>query len=373
MMNKKYKEIGIGIIGTGFMGKCHANAFRSVSGIFNLPITPRLEIIADVNKKVAMKSSASSGFKKITNNWNELVEDPKVDIVSITTPNSLHEEMAIKAISYKKTVYCEKPLSINSISAKKMVKIAKINKSITMVGFSFLRNPMIKMAKKIIESGQIGDIKTFSGIHAENYMQEHVPHSFRTSLDEGGGALMDLGSHIISLARFLLGPIKEVVGIEENNINARLGKNKKLKKSEIDDRSIFIAQFENGITGNFEACWNYYGSNMNLGFEITGSKGAINFNQQRMNELELYKDGFKGFSLIEAGPEHKPYGNFCPAPGHHLGFNDLKVIEVAELLLAQANNKTCFPDFEEAYKVQLVIDAVKKSSKEKKWIKIHSL
>ena len=103
-MTKNFKEIGIGIIGTGFMGKSHANAFRSVAGIFNLPIMPRLEVIADVSEKVAMKSSASSGFNKITDNWRELVEDPKVDIVSITTPNSLHEEMAIKAISFKKDV-----------------------------------------------------------------------------------------------------------------------------------------------------------------------------------------------------------------------------------------------------------------------------
>ena len=101
-MNKKNTEIGIGIIGTGFMGKAHANAFRSVAGIFNLPISPRLEVIADLNKNEAIKSSASSGFNKITDNWKELVEDPNVDIVAITTPNSLHEEMALKAISLKK-------------------------------------------------------------------------------------------------------------------------------------------------------------------------------------------------------------------------------------------------------------------------------
>jgi predicted dehydrogenase len=369
-MNKKNTEIGIGIIGTGFMGKAHANAFRSVAGIFNLPISPRLEVIADLNKNEAIKSSASSGFNKITDNWKELVEDPNVDIVAITTPNSLHEEMALKAISLKKTVYCEKPLSVNSSSAKKMFRMAKSNKIITMVGFSYLRNPMIYLAKNIIESGQIGEIKTFSGVHLENYMQEHVPHSFRTRVKDGGGALMDLGSHIVSIARFLLGPIKEVVGIEENNVEARLDVNKKLKKSEVDDRSIFIARFKNGVTGNFESCWNYYGTNMNLGFEITGTKGAIKFNQEKMNELQLCKDYSQGFLKIEAGPEHKPYENFCPAPGHHLGFNDLKVIEVAELLLAHINNKPCLTDFEEAYQIQLVIDAVKKSSIQKKWIKI---
>jgi hypothetical protein len=113
---------------------------------------------------------------------------------------------------------------------------------------------------------------------------------------------------------------------------------------------------------------------MNLGFEIIGSKSAIRFNQQRMNELLIYKtntkNGRDGFTRIETGPEHPPYGNFCPAPGHHLGFNDLKIIEVAELLRAYSNKTKCFPDFEEAYEVQRVVDAIKKSSKEKKWIKL---
>ena len=228
------------------------------------------------------------------------------------------------------------------------MKDAAQNKNIiTMVGFSFLQNPMIKLAKEMIQSNEIGKIISFKGIHAENYMPENAPHTFRTDHTGGGGALMDLGSHIISIARYLLGPIEEVVGVEETLIKKRkISNNEKFSKSKVDDRSIFIARFQKGYTGSFEACWSYTGSKMNLGFEIIGTKAAISFNQQQMNELLIYKTNTKsgrdGFMRIETGPEHPPYGNFCPAPGHHLGFNDLKVIEVSELLRAHSNKKKCY-------------------------------
>jgi len=368
---KKEKKVGIGLIGSGFMGKAHANAFRSVSGIFNLPLIPNLEVIADINLKSLKNSQASSGFMRLTDKWKDLIKDKNVDIVAITTPNILHKEMALYAIALGKTVYCEKPLSIDSKSASKMAIKAKSNKIITMVGFTFLRNPMIHLAKNIIDSGEIGEIRTFSGIHAEDYMGDEVSHSFRTTANSGGGALMDLGSHIISIGKFLLGSITEVVGIEENNVPMRLDVlKKKLIKSEVDDRSIFMARFSKGVIGNFEACWNYTGSNMKLAFEVTGSKGAIKFNQERMNELLFYSKKTRGFSKIESGPEHQPYGNFCPAPGHHLGFNDLKIIEVADLINAHHNRDPVFTDFEEGYQIQLIIDAVKKSSKYKRWVKV---
>ena len=375
ILSNKKKQVGIGLIGSGFMGKAHANAFRAVSGIFNLPVEPTLEIVADINEISAKKASISLGFSRYTSDWLTLINDPMVDIVAITTPNVLHEKMSLSAISNGQTVYCEKPLSINSKSAKKMKDAAKNKGIITMVGFSFLQNPMIKLAKAMIESNEIGKIISFKGIHAENYMPENASHTFRTDHTGGGGALMDLGSHIISIARYLLGPIEEVVGVEETIIKKRKNlNNKKISKSKVDDRSIFIARFQKGYTGSLEACWSYTGSKMNLGFEIIGSKAAISFNQQRMNELLIYKtntkNGRDGFTRIETGPEHPPYGNFCPAPGHHLGFNDLKIIEVAELLRAYSNKTKCFPDFEEAYEVQRIVDAIKKSSKEKKWIKL---
>ena len=143
---------------------------------------------------------------------------PEVDVVAITAPNHLHAEMALSAIDAGKAVYCEKPLSTDAASAKVMRDAAVTAGVCTMVGFNFLRNPMVKLARQIIESGELGEVTAFRGIHAENYMADpDVPHSFRTDAAGGGGALSDLGSHIISIARYLLGPIDSVVGSAANH------------------------------------------------------------------------------------------------------------------------------------------------------------
>ena len=194
-------DIGIGLVGSGFMGRCHANAFRAVSGLFDLGATPRLEMLADASPELAAQAAEALGFARSTGDWSGLVKDAGVDIVAITAPNVLHAPIAHAAIAAGKTVYCEKPLSTTAASALKMTEAAEAAGLVTLVGFNFLRNPMIGLAREIIAGGEIGEITGFRGRHAENYMADpQVPHSFRTD-PAGGGALADIGSHIISMAR----------------------------------------------------------------------------------------------------------------------------------------------------------------------------
>lgn len=368
------KILNIGLIGSGFMGKAHANAFRNVSSFFNdLKFEPVLHTIADANKKLGDRAKMNLGFQNSTGDWRELIDNPDIDLVSITSPNTLHEPMALRAIQKNKIVYCEKPLSHDLKSAKKMLLAAKKNNTLTLVGYNYLRSPMINLAKEIIDSGEIGEIWGFRGIHAENYMTDpKIPHSFRTDI-KGGGALNDIGSHILSIARYLLGPLREVIGQSETFIKNRKDKTVS-KKVKIDDRTIFLGKFSSGLLGSFEACWASTGQKMNLSYEIIGSKGSIKFSYERLNELHFYsskyKKKFHGYSKIEAGPEHYPYGNFCPAAGHQLGFNDLKIIEVAHLLECYEKKIDASPGFEEAFEIQKTLDAIHKSCKEKKWIKV---
>ncbi len=372
------KSVGIGLIGAGFMGRCHANAFRSVAGLFDVPVAPELISLADVTDEAARDSAKALGFAEGTGDWRRLIDDPRIGIVAITAPNSLHEEMAIAAIEAGKTVYCEKPLSVTTQSARRMTEAASAAGVVTMVGFNFLRNPMIKLAHEIIASGEIGDVTGFRGIHAENYMADpDVPHSFRTD-PAGGGALADIGSHIISMARYLLGPIAEVMAAQAIVVSTRpasRGDSRRVPVT-VDDRTVMLCRFEHGIIGSIEANWAATGRKMQLDFEITGSKGAIAFTQERMNELLLMKPtarGRDGFARIEAGPEHEPYGRFCPAPGHHLGFNDLKVIEVAELLDAHAGKVKANPDFQEALEVQKVVEAAAMSAARRAYVAVDAI
>ena len=368
------QEIGVGLVGSGFMGRCHANAFRAVGGLFDLPLNPKLSILADATEDLAQRGAAALGFARSTADWQALVDDPEVGIVAITAPNVLHAPIALAAIAAGKTVYCEKPLSTTAASALEMTEAAEAAGVTTLVGFNFLRNPMIRLARDIIAAGEIGEVTGFRGRHAENYMASpDAPHSFRTD-PAGGGALADIGSHITSMARFLIGPITQVQADCRTIFPTRPISPGSTERApvKVDDMTHALLRFENGAAGSIEANWAATARTMDLSWEITGTKGALAFSQENMNELLLWSGaaGRSGYTRIESGPAHPPYGAFCPAPGHHLGFNDLKVIEVAELIAAHAGQGSCGPDFREAYEVQRTIEAMQESDRTRGWVSL---
>ena len=370
------RTIRVGLVGAGFMGRCHANAFRSVGGIFDLPAEIELEILADADDSLAARNAGELGFNRSTGDWRKLASDPEIDVVAITAPNSLHEPIAVYAIDNGKSVYCEKPLSVDGEAAKRMMDAAESAGATTLVGFNFLSNPLITLAREIVQSGEIGEVTCFRGRHAEDYMASgDSPHTFRTD-PAGGGALADLGSHVIAMARHLIGPIVNVCGnlrtIHESRPESH-GTSRRLPV-EVDDVAYSHVEFDSGAVGVVEANWAASGRTMDLSFEITGSSGSVVFSQERMNELRVWRQKstrkFNGFTLIESGPDHPPYGRFCPAPGHQLGFNDLKVIEVSRLIHGIVEGQAAFPDFREAYRIQLTVDAIRQSSTEKGWVRV---
>jgi len=367
------RQIGIGVIGTGFMGKAHAFAYRAVSGIF--PGTrPELEIVADVNRAAAERAAAQLGFRRNTDNWQDLVADPAIGIVSITTPNIFHREMALAAIAAGKHIHCEKPLAPSKAEARDMMEAAEAAGVVTQVGYNYIKNPLLGLAREMITSGELGEITGFRGIHAEDYMANpDEPYSWRVDPTGGAGAIADIGSHIIGMARFLLGPIDEVIADLETVVKSRPiapGASER-RAVEVDDIARLTVRFARGCRGTIEANWVATGRKMQLGFEINGTKGTLVFNQERLNELHFYQAGrdrrHEGFLRIEAGPQHHPYGLFCVAPGHQLGFNDLKTIEVADFLTAIDGGEHRGPDFREAYEIQKIVDTAVESSRERQW------
>ena len=346
------REIGIGLIGTGFMGKAHAFAYRSALAAFPDIPAPSLEAIADVNAEGAAAAARQYGFKRSTGDWKDLIADPKIHVISITTPNTLHKEMALAAIAAGKHVHCEKPLSPTLKDSEEMMKAADAKKVVTQVGFNYIKNPLLKLAREMAQGGELGEITGFRGIHAEDYMHDpEAPYTWRLDPVGGPGVIADLGSHIIGMARFLVGPIAEVVADVETVVKTRpAGRGAKDRTPvKVDDAARLIVKFKGGVTGSIEANWLATGRKMNLGFELTGSKASLVFTQERLNELQFYKAGgdgrHAGYTRIEAGPQHKPYGGFCVAAGHQLGFNDLKTIEMAEFLGAIGGGPKAGPGF----------------------------
>lgn len=373
--------LGIGLIGTGFMGKCHALAFRAAPAVFGH--LPRLDlaVLADVDADVAEKAAHTFGFARHTTDWRDLVTDPAVDIVAITSPNFLHEEMALAAIDAGKHVYCEKPLALDAAGAGQMTEAAEAAGVKTLVGYNYLHNPAIRLAKDIIEAGEIGEIVHFRGAHFEDYLASpDVPYSWRSSKAKAGaGVVADLGSHIISLARHLVGEIEAVQAMLKIVVGWRPipDESGKTAPVEVDDQAQMLLRFEDGPTGTIEASAVAAGRKMHLAFEITGSRGTLTFDQERMNELRLFRFGDDpsrdGFKTILSGPAHPPYSQFCPAPGHGLGFNDLKIIEVAHLIGGITNGTPLDPDFRGAWQIAEVVDAAIRSDASGRWTNVETV
>ena len=363
----------VGLIGTGFMGKTHVFGFASASRVFDLPCELVLHCVADRTDELAAGASAALGFAKGTGDWRTIIADPEIDLVDITAPNALHKEMALAAIAAGKHVYCEKPLAPLAADAREMADAAEAAGVKTQVGFNYLCNPMLGLAREMIAAGELGEIRSYRGGHAEDYMADAgAPFSFRND-PVGGGVLADLGSHVLATAEYLLGPIAEVLGDCATVIRSRPDGKGATRTVETDDVGRAFLRFASGATGSIEASWIAMGRKMQHDFEVYGSKGGLFFSQERFNELHFYKAaddaGRRGFRRIEAGPDHSPYGLFCVAPGHQLGFNDLKAIEAARYMDAIAG-RTAEPfNFRAGARIQDLVETIHRSSRSGGWMR----
>ena len=376
-MTKKPK-LRLGLIGSGFMGKTHVFGFAAAARVFDLPFEVEFRTLADISMSLAEPAAAALGFANASEDWRSLASDPDIDLVDITAPNALHKEMALAAIAAGKHVYCEKPLAPLARDAREMADAAETAGLKTQVGFNYLCNPMLALARDMIVSGELGEIRSYRGVHAEDYMTDaSSPFTFRHD-PAGGGALADIGSHALATAEFLLGPIARVMGDCVTAIGERPDGKGGRRAVEVDDIGRAFLRFEMGATGTIEANWIAAGRKMQHDFEVYGTKGALAFTQERFNELHFYcaadSQGRRGFRRIEAGPDHAPYGRFCVAPGHQLGFNDLKAIEVAGYLDAIAGKRPEPFNFRAGFRIQTLVEAIQTSSRAGRWLKVgHAL
>lgn len=364
----------IGLIGTGFMGKAHVFGFASAQKVFALPYRLALHTVADVTEEAAARAAADFGFAHSSSDWRSMVENPEIGLIDITAPNALHKEMALAAISAGKHVYCEKPLAPLVSDAREMADAATAKGVKTQAGFNYLCNPMLRLAREMIAAGELGEIRGYRGLHAEDYMADaRGPWTFRHDL-AGGGALADIGSHALATSEFLLGPIVEVMGDCVTMIGQRPDGRGGMRAVTVDDVGRAFLRFANGAQGSIEGNWIATGRKMQHDFEVYGTKGALAFSQERFNELHFYSvddaPGRRGFRRIEASPDHPPYGRFCVAPGHQLGFNDLKAIEIEGFLRAVAGEIPEPFGFTAGVRIQQVVETIQRSSAARQWMTV---
>ena len=385
-------ELRVGLIGTGYMGRSHAAAFVGAPAVFGqAPARPALEMVADVSEDLASHAAAELGFRRWTADWHELVADPDVDVVAITTPNNLHRDMAVAATAAGKHVYCEKPLAMDAAEAREMTETAEAAGVTTLVGFNYLKNPLQRYARDLIAGGELGEIIHYRGRFDQDYMGDpRFPHTWRCDKSiAGSGIVGDGASHAIAMVHFLVGDITEVCGRtrivygERPLLAAGLGlrgsaaADAERKKVETEDTAQFLFTLANGASGSIEVSRVATGRKWALEYEIHGTEGALQFFGEQRNELRLYRAGDpeteRGFKSILTGPSHPPFDRFQPVAGAGLGYADLKLIEVRELIEAIAEDRPAVPDFRFGWKVSRVADAVLRSAAERRWVGVDEI
>ena len=358
-------EIGVGLIGTGFMGKCHATAWRTVRAVFGNVPDVRLEVLCDTPEDKAHEMAAQFGFGRATADWQELVKDPAVDVVSITAPNGLHHPIAMAALAAGKHVWCEKPMALTLAQAEEMTQAAASAGTQTLVGYNYLANPAYTNAQRLVAEGAIGRPIHFRGVFDEDYQADaDLPWSWRCLKSEAGlGALGDMACHLVSCAVGIMGPVESLVA-DMQTVHQSRAKPDGTGDGPVENEDIASAlvRFRSGAQGFFGTARTAWGRKNHLAWEVHGDRGMITFTQERMNELKLFRadddPGEWGFRTILTGPQHPPFGQFCPAPGHNLGFNEMKVIELAGLLRAIRDGGMAAPSFSDALEFERVIHGV---------------
>lgn len=363
--------IGIGIVGGGYMGKAHAVAMSAVGPVFGTKLRPRLEMVCASRRESAQRYRLAYGFERATHDWRELVADPRVEAVIIASPQETHRDIALAAFGIGKHVLCEKPLGVSLNDSAAMTKAAKAAGVANMVGFNYIRTPAAQFARQLIGAGEIGEIVWFRGEHTEDFLADPTAPANRQTSGAAYGTTGDLAPHMINGALALAGPIERVMGDVETVHAARPG-------GEVtnDDHAQMMCRFKNGAMGHLYFSRVSPGRKMGYAYEISGTKGAIRFDQEDQNAIWLYRmqgpEAERGFRKILTGPAHPDYLAFCQGPGHGTGYLDQITIEARDFLHAIESGSDVWPSFEDGHEVNRVIAALRASANEGAWKEIAS-
>ncbi|HEY0558872.1 MAG: dehydrogenase [Mycobacterium sp.] len=383
------RTLNVGLIGGGFMGKAHSLAYAAMPMFFwPAPAMPVRKVIAEATPELAADAAARFGFESATTDWRRVVDDPAIDVVDIATPNHLHAEIAIAAAAAGKHIICEKPLARTGDEARSMYDAVRGADLVHMVAFNYRRTPAVALARQYIEEGAIGRILNFRGTYLQDWSADpDSPLSWRFQKEiAGSGALGDIATHVVDLARYLVGDISAVNSVLSTFIPDRpvqsggadsLGTTRgggPRAAVDVDDEVMTLLRFTNGAVGSLEATRNAYGRNNYITFEIHGTEGSIFFNYERRDELQVCfaSDGGdrRGFRTVYTGPAHPYGGGLWPIPALGIGYGETKIIEAYDFFSAIAAGTSVSPNFADGYQIALVDDAIVESAAKGLWVDV---
>jgi predicted dehydrogenase len=355
------KRLNVAMIGQGFMGRAHSNAFHQVGHFCESSYDLKLKVICGRNQPQLEEMAARWGWEEVSTNWEEVVARKDLDAIDICTPNYLHAPIAISAAQAGKIVLCEKPLALSVEEAERM---AKASRNVpTLVWFNYRRVPAIALAKKLVDEGRLGRIYHYRATYLQSWGADPVsPDAWRFKPSEAGsGAMGDLLSHSIDLALMLNGAIDQLSALVQTFAPGR----------EVDDAVMMLARFANGSVGSFEATRFAIGCQNRNYLEIHGAKGAIRFDLEDLNRLHVFSTDdateVKGsHNVLVTGPGHPYTANFWP-PGHILGYEHTFILTLSDFLQALEKNETFHANFQDAVDVHRVMRAVEESARTRSW------
>jgi predicted dehydrogenase len=386
-LDEMMKKLNVAMIGGGFMGKAHALAYAAMPMFFwPAPALPIRKVVVDVTDETARTAKERFGFDEASSDWASVVTRPEIDVVDICTPNDSHAEIAIAAAKAGKHIICEKPLARTAAEAKTMLDAVAKSKVVHMVAFNYRRTPAVALARKYLDEGRIGTILNFRGTYLQDWSADpDSPLSWRFQKNiAGSGTVGDIGTHVVDLARYLVGEIASVNAITRTWIASRpkqtgtvdklgVGGDKSAEHGpvDVDDEMLTLLKFEGGAIGSIEATRNAYGRNNFLTFEIHGDKGSIAFNYERRDELQVMfandHGDARGYRTVYTGPAH-PYGaGLWPIPALGIGYGETKIIECYDLFRAIVQGSQPSPNFDDGYRIALIADAILRSGETSEW------
>lgn len=386
-------ELGIGVIGMGWMGQVHSRAYRLARQRFaDSGLRPRLIICSDNVPARAAQAQKTLGFRESSPRWQDVVAHPQTQIINIAAPNHLHVEIVQAAAAAGKHIFCEKPVGRTPQETADIEYLARQAGILSFVGFNYRWAPLVMHAKKLIDEGRLGDLTQYRGRFFSMYGSNPMGLlSWRFDQAQAGyGVLGDIMAHVTDMALMMSGPVTRVVSGSHTFIPRRPkpipGKGTHYSvgaptdpQGDVTNEDYVgaLLEFENGVRGSVEASRTIFGPKNEFAFEINGTRGAISWDFERMNELQLYlpdSDGLHdGFVRLVGGEQYPYHGRFNPGEGSGLGYEDMKIIEAWQFLQSVAAGRQGSPGFAEALAVAEVHAAMIRSWESRGWEDVISL
>ncbi len=377
--NKKY--FSIGLVGYGGIGKLHTVNWRNLHLYYSdLPVNLKLRGAAARTQNSADQAVQDGGFSYGTTDFQELIKDPDINLIDICTPNDLHYSVFKAAIKAGKHIYCEKPLALNIKQAEEMLLLAESSDSVVQLAFNYRFIPAVMKAKQFIDDGFLGDVINFRAQYFHTgYLNPEKPMSWRLTQDvSGGGALVDLGSHVIDLMLYLAGSFGRVMAQTKTFIKERpaeKGKNK-IEDVAVDDHAQVLVELTGGGVGIIEVSRVAHGTTDDLNFEIHGSKGAIKFDVMDPSWLYVYDagdqktplGGSQGYKQIQT--MHNYPSNTIPGGRSMVNFMGMHANSQYQMIKAAVGLQAPSPSTRDGFNVQQILDASYRSAREEGWVNV---